>query len=89
MDENFILEIKAKLDAEKQRILGLAEKSRKQDMVLETDDLPDEVDQASSEYNKTIAFRLRGREKKLLSKIDDALEKLGELDATVPRATRK
>jgi DnaK suppressor protein len=45
-------------------------------MTLDTDDLPDEMDLASSEYNQSMIFRLRGREKVLLAKIDRALEKI-------------
>src|SRR6478672_2899164 len=42
-----------------------------ENMALDTNDLPDEMDLASSEYLQSFEFRLRGREKSLLSKIDD------------------
>ena len=42
------------------------------------DDLPDEMDLASSEYLHSFTFRLRGREKVFLQKIDHALEKIKE-----------
>ena len=37
---------------------------------------PDEMDLASSEYLQSFEFRLRGREKSLLSKLDLALKKI-------------
>ena len=45
-------------------------------MVLSTDDLPDEVDLASSESDQSMNLRLRDRERVLLRKIDKALEKI-------------
>ncbi len=44
--------------------------------------VPDEVDQASSEYDKSFEYRLRDREKFLLRKIEKALERMdaGEYD---------
>ena len=47
-------------------------------MTLDADDLPDEMDLASSEYLHSFTFRLRGREKVFLQKIDHALEKIKE-----------
>ncbi|MEZ4363947.1 MAG: TraR/DksA C4-type zinc finger protein [Kofleriaceae bacterium] len=45
-------------------------------MTLDTNDLPDEMDLASSEYIQSFEFRLRGREKILLVKLDLALKKI-------------
>ncbi|MFC1643282.1 TraR/DksA family transcriptional regulator, partial [Myxococcota bacterium] len=42
------------------------------------DDLPDEMDLASSEYLQSFTFRLRGREKVFLDKIQKALNKIDE-----------
>lgn len=44
--------------------------------------VPDEVDQASSEYDKSFEYRLRDREKFLLRKIEKALQRIedGEYD---------
>ena len=75
MNPEFIEEMRQILLAEKKKILGLASKVRSE-MVLDTDDLPDEMDQASSEYNQGIALRLRGREKRLLDKIEEALARI-------------
>ncbi len=49
-----------------------------ENMTLDTNDLPDEMDLASSEYLQSFEFRLRGREKSLLSKLDLALKKIGD-----------
>ncbi|MDW8361169.1 MAG: TraR/DksA C4-type zinc finger protein [Myxococcales bacterium] len=45
-------------------------------MTLDTNDLPDEMDLASSEYIQSFEFRLRGRERGLLAKIDKALKRI-------------
>ena len=62
--------------AKKKEILRNAQKTLNQDMSLDADDLPDEMDLASSEYLQSFTFRLRGREKVFLAKIDHALEKI-------------
>ena len=49
-----------------------------ENMALDTNDLPDEMDLASSEYLQSFEFRLRGREKSLLTKLDLALKKIEE-----------
>jgi len=53
-----------------------AKQTRAEDMVLDTDDLPDEMDLASSESLQSLTFRLRGREKTFLDKIEKALAKI-------------
>ncbi|HEY4241091.1 MAG TPA: TraR/DksA C4-type zinc finger protein [Kofleriaceae bacterium] len=59
---------------------GVLERAREmlavENMALDTNDLPDEMDLASSEYLQSFEFRLRGREKSLLSKLDLALKKI-------------
>ncbi|MCC6749435.1 MAG: TraR/DksA C4-type zinc finger protein [Deltaproteobacteria bacterium] len=57
-------------------LLKNAERTLSEDMSLDADDLPDEMDLASSEYLQSFTFRLRGREKTFLKKIDHALAKL-------------
>jgi DnaK suppressor protein len=49
-----------------------------ENMALDTNDLADEMDLASSEYLQSFEFRLRGREKSLLSKLDLALKKIDD-----------
>jgi DnaK suppressor protein len=49
-----------------------------ENMTLDTNDLPDEMDLASSEYLQSFTFRLRGREKSFLDKIEKAIKKIDE-----------
>lgn len=64
------------LEGRRDELMGSAKKTREEEMQLDTDDLPDEMDLASSEYNQAMTFRLRGREKILLKKIEEALVRL-------------
>ena len=59
-------------------LLRNAQKTLTEDMTLDADDLPDEMDVASSEYSQSFTFRLRGRENSFLKKIDHALKKIDE-----------
>lgn len=62
---------------ERQRdLMKQAQNTLKTDMELSPDDRFDEVDQASSEYMQAFSFRLRGREKFLMEKIELALRKI-------------
>jgi len=64
---------------EKRRaVLDRARKTLTEDMTLDPSDLPDEMDLASSEYFQSFEFRLRGRDKSLLAKLDLALKKIEE-----------
>jgi DnaK suppressor protein len=64
------------LEEKKEEILRNAKKTLNEDMTLDVDDLPDEMDLASSEYLQSFQFRLRGREKTFLKKIDHAIAKI-------------
>src|SRR5437870_10900169 len=66
------------LQQKKAEILKNAKRTLNEDMTLDADDLPDEMDLASSEYIQSFTFRLRGREKTFLKKIDHALAKIEE-----------
>jgi DnaK suppressor protein len=66
------------LTDKRDEILKKAKQTLEQDMTLDTDDLPDEMDLASSEYLQSFTFRLRGREKSFLEKIEKGLRKLDE-----------
>ena len=55
-----------------------AEVTKEQGMGFSTDDLPDEVDLASSESEQSMSLRLRDRERVLLRKIEKALKKIEE-----------
>jgi len=62
--------------AKRAALLRNAQRTLSEDMSLDADDLPDEMDLASSEYLQSFTFRLRGREKTFLKKIDHALAKI-------------
>jgi DnaK suppressor protein len=62
----------------KAELLRNAQKTLTEDMTLDADDLPDEMDLASSEYLQSFTFRLRGREKTFLKKIDHAIKKIDD-----------
>jgi len=69
---------RAILEERRQSLIVQAKKTLESDMVLSPDDRFDEVDQASSEYMQAFSFRLRGREKFLMDKIELALRKIDD-----------
>ncbi len=73
-----LTKFRALLDEKRKSVLARAQKTLNEDMTLDPNDLADEMDLASSEYLQSFEFRLRGREKALLSKIDYALRKIDE-----------
>ncbi|MGZ3418430.1 MAG: TraR/DksA family transcriptional regulator [Polyangiales bacterium] len=64
------------LEEKRDDIIKKAKETLEEDMTLDTNDLPDEMDLASSEYLQSFTFRLRGREKVFLDKIEKALAKI-------------
>ena len=64
------------LEEKREALVKAARESLQEDMTLDTNDLPDEMDLAASEYIQSFEFRLRGREKIHLTKIDLALKKI-------------
>ncbi|MBI4702421.1 MAG: TraR/DksA C4-type zinc finger protein [Deltaproteobacteria bacterium] len=66
------------LEAKRDDIVRRAMRTRTEDMTLDANELPDEMDLASTEYLQSFTFRLRGREKTFLSKIQKALAKLDD-----------
>jgi DnaK suppressor protein len=66
------------LEESRDSLLQSAKKTLMEESNFDTDDLPDEIDQASSEYNQSMVFRLRDREKFLLKKIEKALVRIDE-----------
>ena len=64
------------LEEKRKVVLERARQMLSEGMVLDANDLPDEMDLAASEYIQSFEFRLRGREKSLLSKLDLALKKI-------------
>ena len=66
------------LEEKREAIISNAKQTIAEDMTLDANDLPDEMDLASSEYIQSFTFRLRGREKVFLQKIDKALKKIDD-----------
>ncbi len=69
---------KKSLEDSRKALIENARKTMEEESNFDTDDLPDEIDQASSEYAQSMAFRLRDREKFLLKKIEKALQRIEE-----------
>jgi DnaK suppressor protein len=69
---------KGLLQEKRDEIVKKAKQTLEEDMTLDSNDLPDEMDLASSEYLQSFTFRLRGREKAFFDKIDRALLKIEE-----------
>jgi DnaK suppressor protein len=66
------------LEEKRRAVLERARKTLTEEMTLDTNDLADEMDLAASEYIQSFEFRMRGREKSLLGKVDLALKKIEE-----------
>ena len=66
------------LTEQRDNLIETARATLASDLGIAVDDLPDEMDLASAEYDHAMNFRLRGREKTLIKKIDLALERIEE-----------
>ena len=75
MNKKDLKRFRTMLDESKRQLL-LSAKTLTEESSFDTDDLPDEIDLASSEYTQSMIFRLRDREKFLLAKIDKALARI-------------
>lgn len=64
------------LEGKRDALLDNAKNLKAEGMILDQNDLPDEMDLAASEGMQSFEFRLRGREKMFLDKIDSALRKI-------------
>ena len=76
MRKREIQQFKKLLTEQRSKLLSNADRMLREDMVLDANDLPDEMDLAAAEYNQGLVFRLRDRERTLLDKVDKALRKL-------------
>lgn len=61
---------------ERKRLMKNAQRTLTEEMTVDQDDLSDEMDLATADYSQNLSFRLRGRERHLLGKIDEALERI-------------
>jgi len=69
---------KETLHQKKLGILRKAQAALGEEITVQPDELPDELDQASAEILSSFSLRLRGREKTFLTKIDYALSKIDD-----------
>src|SRR5262245_15784499 len=76
MSERELSRFREILEDKRLALVKNAQASLEQDMQLDTNEMPDEVDLASSEYIQSFALRLRGRERNFLDKIEMALRKI-------------
>jgi DnaK suppressor protein len=71
-----LLIIKKKLIKQRQELLAEAEQTLTNKISSEKESFPDPTDQAVAELDNNFVLRLRGREQKLLKKIDDAISRI-------------
>lgn len=76
MDAKLVTRYRKALLEEKQRIQNNSKNALKNELALSPDDLPDETDLAASEISQNLVFKLRDRERQLLTKIDEALARM-------------
>ena len=76
MNKKELKELREILDNMKKEIMIQAEQTRQQGLGLDVNDLPDEVDLASSETDQSLNLHLRDRERILMKKVDQALERM-------------
>ena len=78
MDSKLLEKFRKLLFVEKQRIINNSKISILQEMNISRDDLPDETDLAATEINQSLILRLRDRERQLLNKIEQALQRIDD-----------
>ncbi len=75
MDREQLEEFRALLLAERKSIIDKAQGTAKE-LSVSSDDLPDENDMASAVYDRGFELQLRGREGRLLKKLEQAMDRL-------------
>ena len=74
--DNKLLAIKKKLVKQRTELLTEAEETLNSKISTEKESFPDPTDQAVAELDSNFTLRLRGREQKLLKKIDEAIARI-------------
>ncbi len=74
--DNKLLAIKKKLLKQRRDLLTEAEHTLNNKLSTEKESFPDPTDQAVAELDNNFLLRLRGREQKLLKKIDEAISRI-------------
>ncbi len=75
MDERELLQFKQQLEAMKDEINADVEQTLNE-MTSQTGNIPDPNDRATMESDRSFELRIRGRERKLMEKIDEALARI-------------
>jgi|SRR5687768_15482603 DnaK suppressor protein len=78
MKKSDLKRLRKVLEEKRAAVIARARATIAEDMTLDSNELPDEMDLASSEYIQSFTFRLRGRERMFLQKIEKALKKMDE-----------
>lgn len=78
MEQQDLQRFKQILEEHRETVLKSARRTLSEESTYNTDNLPDEIDLASSEYQQSMVFRLRDREKFLLNKIEKALGRIAD-----------
>jgi DnaK suppressor protein len=68
--------IRKELEDQRADLVDKARKTLQQDMALDVNELPDDMDFATSQSDQGMILRLRGREKTLLKKIDATMRRI-------------
>lgn len=77
MDEKDLLQFKAQLEAMKAEINTDVEQTLTE-MTSQTGNIPDPNDRATMESDRSFELRIRGRERKLMDKVEEALNRIEE-----------
>lgn len=70
--------IRKKLMKQREELLSEAEQTINSKLGAEKQSFPDPTDQAAAELDNNFMLRLRGREQKLLKKIDEAIARIDD-----------
>jgi DnaK suppressor protein len=73
-----VTSIRKKLMKQREELLSEAEQTINAKLGAEKESFPDPTDQATAELDNNFTLRLRGREQKLLKKIDEAIARIDE-----------
>ena len=65
---------------ERSKIFQNLHRTLTEDMTMDHEDLADEMDQVTFDQSQALSLRLRGRERQLLNKIEEAIHRLDEGD---------
>ena len=76
MDKKESQHFREMLVVQKRELIEKARRTLEQDMALDVNELPDDMDFASTQADQSVTLRLRGREKTLLKKIEEALNRI-------------